>query len=76
MLVWGAAAIAKAANLPNRKAVYYLARKGRLKSIRKVGRGLVADSDVLHAEIAGISAREMLDLLANEPPFGDGGAAQ
>jgi hypothetical protein len=61
MLVWGADTIARAANLPNRKSVYYLHRQGLLKSIRKIGRALAADTDVLRAEIAGIPAREMLD---------------
>jgi hypothetical protein len=74
-ILWGGAAIARAANLPSRAALYHAVRRGYLKSVKKVGRTLVADSDLLHAEITGTSAREMLNALATEPPFGDGRAA-
>ena len=51
-IVWGAAEIAKVIGRTE-KQVYYLAENRLVKSIRKVGRKLVADPDALLAEIFG-----------------------
>ena len=51
-IVWGAAEIGKTVGLTE-KQVYYIAEKGMLKSIRRLGGRLCADADRLLAEIAG-----------------------
>ena len=49
-VVWGAAAIAEIIGCSETQ-VYYFAEKKLLKSIRKVGRKLAADPDLLLREI-------------------------
>jgi hypothetical protein len=51
-IVWGAAEIGKVVGLTE-KQIYYIAEKGMLKSIRRVGSRLCADADRLLAELAG-----------------------
>ena len=64
-LIWGAAEIGKLIGR-DAKFVYYQQATGHLKSLRKVGRLIVADRDALLQEITGRApelptAREMLD---------------
>jgi hypothetical protein len=56
-IVWGAAEIGKAIG-QDAKFVYYHQSAGHFKSIRKVGRLLVADIDALLAEIVGESKED------------------
>jgi hypothetical protein len=50
--VWGAEAIAEVIGCKP-KAVYHIAAKGYLKSIRRVGRILIADPEELLREVTG-----------------------